>query len=208
MSRDYKTASSKSSSGQSGGSFLLGLFIGLLLGLGIALAVAWYINKMPSPFVSRDKPAPSLPGSETKLEPPAPQVAPKQEEKQAKATPKTTTKDKPRFDFYKILPGSEEPVTEQELKQAAKQPSLSKDVYFLQAGAFQNLSDADNLKAKLALLGVEANIQSANLAEKGVWHRVRVGPYTKVDELNRMRSALKQNGIDTSLIKVHDAPTR
>lgn len=207
MSRDYKTASSKSSSGQSGGSFLLGLFIGLLLGLGIALGVAWYINKLPSPFVSRDKP-PSLPGSETKLEPPAPQVAPKQEEKQAKATPKTAIKDKPRFDFYKILPGSEEPVTEQELKQAAKQPSPSKDVYFLQAGAFQNLSDADNLKAKLALLGVEANIQSANLAEKGVWHRVRVGPYTKVDELDRMRSALKQNGIDTSLIKVHDAPTR
>lgn len=207
MTRDYKKISGKSNSGKSGGSFLLGLFIGLLLGLGIALAVAWYINKIPSPFVSKEKPT-ALPGAETKLEPPAPQVAPKQEEKQAKATSKTTTKDKPRFDFYKILPGSEEPVTEQELKQAAKQPSLSKDVYFLQAGAFQNLPDADNLKAKLALLGVEANIQSANLAEKGVWHRVRVGPYTKVDELNHMRSTLKQNGIDTSLIKVHDAPTR
>ena len=208
MTRDYKKVSSKSNSGESAGPFLLGLFIGLLLGLGIALGVAWYINKMPSPFVSRDKPAAGLPGSETKLEPPAPQVAPKQEEKQAKATPKTATKDKPRFDFYKILPGSEEPVTEQELKQAAKQPGPSKDVYFLQAGAFQNLSDADNLKAKLALLGVEANIQSANLAEKGLWHRVRVGPYTKVDELNQMRGTLKQNGIDTSLIKVHDAPAR
>ena len=208
MSRDYKTDSSKSSSGNSGSSFLLGLFVGLILGLTAALAVAWYINKLPSPFVSREKPPASLPGSETKLEPSAPQAAPTQEEKQAKATPKTTTKDKPRFDFYKILPGVEEPVTEKELKQEAKQPSTTKDVYFLQAGAFQNLSDADNLKAKLALLGVEANIQSAALADKGVWHRVRVGPYTNVDELNRMRVTLKQNGVDTSLIKVHDTPAR
>lgn len=204
MSRDYKTDSNKSSSSNSASSFFLGLFIGLLLGLSVALGVAWYINKLPSPFISREKPPANLPGSETKVEPPAPQAAPKQEEKQTKATPK----DKPRFDFYKILPGVEEPVTEKELKQAAKQPSLSKDVYFLQAGAFQNLSDADNLKAKLALLGVEANIQSAALADKGVWHRVRVGPYINVDELNRMRATLKQNGIDTSLIKVHDAAAR
>ncbi len=204
MSRDYKTNSSKSSSGNSGSSFLLGLFVGLILGLSVALVVAWYINKLPSPFVSRDKPAASLPGSEIKAEPPAPQAAPKQEEKQAKATPK----DKPRFDFYKILPGVEETVTEKELKQAAKQPSPTKDIYFLQAGAFQNISDADNLKAKLALLGVEAKIQSAVLADKGVWHRVRVGPYTNVDDLNRMRAALKQNGVDTSLIKVHDTPAR
>ena len=204
MSRDYKTDSSKSSSGNSGSSFLLGLFVGLLLGVCAALGVAWYINKLPSPFVTRDKPATSLPGSETKTEPTAPQAAPTQEGKQAKATPK----DKPRFDFYKILPGVEEPVTEKELKQDAKQPSSTKDVYFLQAGAFQNLSDADNQKAKLALLGVEAKIQSATLADKVVWHRVRVGPYTNVDELNRMRSTLKQNGVDTSLIKVHDTPAR
>ena len=200
MSRDYKTDSSKSSSGNSGSSFLLGLFVGLILGLSAALVVAWYINKLPSPFVSRDKPPASLLGSEIKVEPPAPQAAPKQEEKQAKATPK----DKPRFDFYKILPGVEETVTEKELKQAAKQPSPTKDIYFLQAGAFQNMSDADNLKAKLALLGVEAKIQSATLADKVIWHRVRVGPYTNVDDLNRMRATLKQNGIDTSLIKVHD----
>ena len=208
MSRDYKSDSSNSSSGNSGSSFFLGLFVGLILGLSIALGVAWYINKLPSPFVSRDKPAASLPGTETKVEPTAPQAAPAQEDKQAKATSKTTTKDKPRFDFYKILPGVEEPVTEKELKQAAKLPAPTKDVYFLQAGAFQNMSDADNLKAKLALLGVEANIQSATLADKGLWHRVRVGPYTNVDELNRMRVALKQNGIDTSLIKVHDTLSR
>ncbi|HYA20017.1 MAG TPA: SPOR domain-containing protein [Burkholderiales bacterium] len=200
MSRDYKTNSSGSSLGNTGSAFLLGLLVGLILGLTTALVVAWYVNKIPSPFVSREKPPPSLPGAESKIEQPAPQIAPKQEEKQAKAT----TKEKPRFDFYKILPGVEEPVTEKELRQAAKQPGPTKDVYFLQAGAFQNISEADNLKAKLALMGVEAKIQSATLADKGVWHRVRVGPYTNVDELNRMRTTLKQNGIDASLIKVHD----
>ena len=200
MSRDYKTNSSRSSSGNTGSAFLLGLLVGLILGLTTALVVAWYVNKIPSPFVSREKPPSSLPGAESKIEQPAPQIAPKQEEKQAKAT----TKEKPRFDFYKILPGVEEPVTEKELRQAAKQPGPTKDVYFLQAGAFQNISEADNLKAKLALIGVEAKIQSATLADKGVWHRVRVGPYTNVDELNQMRTTLKQNGIDASLIKVHD----
>ena len=202
MTRDYKKVSSKSNSGESAGPFLLGLFIGLLLGLGIALGVAWYINKMPSPFVSKEKPT-ALPGAETKLEPPAP--LPKQEEKPAKVP---TAKDKPRFDFYKILPGAEEPVTDQELRQAAKQKEPSKDLYFLQAGAFQNLTYADNLKARLALLGVEAGIQSATLADKSVWHRVRAGPYSKIDEINRVRTALKQNGIDTSLIKVRDAQAR
>ena len=202
MSRDYKTNSNSSSSGNTGSSFLLGLFVGLILGVTAALVVAWYVNKIPSPFVSREKPLSPLPGSESKTEQPAPQAAPKEEEKQAKVT----TKEKPRFDFYKILPGVEEPVTEKELKQAAKQPSSNKDVYFLQAGAFQNMSEADNQKAKLALLGIEAKIQSATLPDKSVWHRVRVGPYTNVEELNRMRTVLKQNGIDTSLIKVHNIP--
>jgi len=202
VSRDYKTDSSKSSSGNTGSAFLLGLFVGLILGLTTALVVAWYVNKIPSPFVSREKAPSSLPGAESSTGQASPQIAPKQEEKQAKVT----TKEKPRFDFYKILPGVEEPVTEKELKQAAKQPGSSKDAYFLQAGAFQSISEADNLKAKLALIGVEAKIQSATLADKAVWHRVRVGPYTNVDELNRMRATLKQNGIDASLIKVHDTP--
>ncbi len=201
MSQDYKNFSGKSSSGQSAGPFLLGLFLGLLLGLGIALGVAWYVNKIPSPFLSKDKLA-VLPGSESKPEPPVVQTAPKPEEKPAKPAP---AKDKPRFDFYKILPGAEEPVTDQELRQTAKQKGQSNDTYFLQAGAFQNLAEADNLKAKLALLGVEASIQSATIADKGVWHRVRIGPYSKVDELSRVRATLKQNGIDTSLVKVRDA---
>ena len=185
MSKDYKRPEPKARG--SGSSLLVGILIGLVLGLGIALGVAWYLNKSPSPFLT-----------EKKAPPKAEKPAVKGEEKTAKAP------DKPRFDFYKILPGNEEPATDQQLKDAQKKAKASapKETFFLQAGAFQNAPDADNLKARLALLGIEATIQTASVPEKGVWHRVRVGPYTSVEELNRTRDTLKQNGIETALIKV------
>src|SRR6266566_382863 len=85
-----------------------------------------------------------------------------------------------------------------------KLPGPPKDSYFLQAGSFQNPADADNLKARLALMGMEANVEPANLAEKGVWYRVRLGPFTRIDEINRLRQQLAQNGVDASLIKITD----
>jgi cell division protein FtsN len=191
MSRDYKPPERKSR--DSGRSLLLGILIGLVLGLGIALAVAWYIGRMPSPF--RPPAAKSEPAAGAQSPAPA-----KREDQAAKAL-----EGKPRFDFYKILPGNEEPATDQQLRDAQKKSTAAvKETFFLQAGAFQNAPDADNLKARLALLGIEATIQTTTLADKGVWHRVRVGPYTSVAELNRARDALKRNGVETALIKVRD----
>jgi cell division protein FtsN len=68
----------------------------------------------------------------------------------------------------------------------------------LRAGSFSNVNDAENLKAKLALLGVEANIQTATIPDKGVWYRVRLGPYKNADEMNHARAFLKQNGVDST----------
>ena len=82
--------------------------------------------------------------------------------------------------------------------------TTGREAFFLQAGAFQNAPDADNLKARLALLGVEANIETTAVPDKGVWHRVRIGPYTSVEELNRARDSLKQNGVQTTLIKLRE----
>lgn len=201
MSRDYKDANKKSGGGKGGaGSLLIGILIGLLLGLGIALAVAWYINKMPTPFLARSVPP-------AKSEPPkgVPAEIAKGDDKSGKSPD-----GKPRFDFYKILPGSEEPVTEQQFKDAQHKAPVAqpKEAFFLQAGAFQNAPDADNLKARLALLGMEATIQTTAVPDRGVWHRVRVGPYAAIDDLNRARDALKQNGIETTLIKVREAPAQ
>ncbi len=194
MSKDYKRAERKSGGRSTGGSFLLGMLVGLILGLGIALGVAWYINKMPSPFLNRAAPAKTEPVK------PLPPTAAMREDQAAKA-PAT----KPRFDFYKILPGTEEPATDQQLKDAQQSSTAAaKEAFFLQAGAFQSAPDADNLKARLALLGVEATVQTTTLPDRGTWHRVRIGPYTSVEALARTRDTLKQNGVETTLIKVRD----
>ena len=175
---------------KSGGGTLLGMFIGLILGLCIAVGVAWYMNKTPIPFLAKVKPP-----EKAATEPGKGVVKP--DEKTAQQA------EKPRFEFYKILPGAEEPVTVQQIKQAAKSGAPAEN-YLLQAGSFQNPADADNLKARLALIGVEANIEPIDLPEKGTWYRVRVGPYTKVEEINRVRQNLAQNGIEASLVKIKD----
>jgi cell division protein FtsN len=181
------------SRGKSGGSFLLGMFVGLIIGLATALGIAFYLNKTPIPFMSK-KPAADKPGDAAKV----PEIS-------GMPAGKAPAAEKPKFDFYKILPGSEEPVSEKDLKAAAKgKPESSKDVYFLQAGSFQNPADADNRKAQLAILGLEAAVEPINLPDKGTWYRVRLGPYTKIDEINKMRSTMAANGIDVSLVKIKD----
>ena len=106
MSRDYKGSERKGSSRSSGGSLFIGILIGLVLGLGLALGVAWYINKMPNPFQQK------VPAAKSE---PAKSVEPaKTPEKSGKPAAET----KPRFDFYKILPGVEEPATDQQLRDA------------------------------------------------------------------------------------------
>lgn len=201
MSRDYKTRPSSPASGIMGNPLLLGLFIGYALGLLSAIGMWMVINNAPSPFISQDKLADSAAARSA-----ANQTGQTQKSAQVSGTEDKSTKaadGKPRFEFYKILPGAEEPVTEQQFKQAAQRPPSS-DKYFLQAGSFQNADDADNLKAKLAMLGVEAYVQAADLSEKGVWHRVRVGPFTEIGDINRVRASLQQNGVQSSLIKVHE----
>jgi cell division protein FtsN len=200
MSKDYKSTNRPSPNNKGGaGTLMIGILIGLLLGLGLSLAVAWYINKMPTPFQTRS----SQSGKGDSQKSTGNETA-KVDEKSAKA------ESKPRFDFYKILPGSEEPATDQQLRDAQQQKptAQAREAFYLQAGAFQNAPDADNLKARLALMGMEASVQTTTLPDKGIWHRVRVGPYTTVEDLNKARAALKQSGIDTTLIKVRETTSQ
>lgn len=186
---------------RSGGGLILGMFIGLIVGLAIALGVAFYLHKTPIPFLGGTKPA-TKDGKGAQTEPPKVAGMP-----QGGASPGRGT-DKPKYDFYKILPGGEEPVSEKELKDAAKtskqQPEAVRGVYFIQAGSFQNPADADNQKAKIALLGFESSVEPTVLPDKGTWYRVRLGPYTTLEDLNRVRRVLTQNGIDANLVKVKD----
>jgi cell division protein FtsN len=184
---------------RSAGGFLFGLFTGVVIGLAVSLGIAFYLNRSPVPFITaKPKPAEKDAGK-------APAVAGLPQT----ATAPVNAPEKPKFDFYKILPGAEEPVTERELRERMRagkggQQDVSKDVYFIQAGSFQNPADADNQKARLAILGFESSVEPANLPDKGTWYRVRMGPYAKIDEINRIRQSLAQNGIEASLVKIKE----
>ena len=182
--------------GAAGHPILIGVVIGLLLGLCLALAVALYLNRM-NPFATKEPKAKETPAAKeqqpaapARTGPPAglPQTAARSAEPRAEG--------KPRFDFYEILPGKQEPAAHRDAKEQER------EVTYLQAGAFQKSSDADNLKARLALAGLEAQIQTATLSDNSVWHRVRLGPYATSAELDRARAVLRENKIEPSVIKV------
>lgn len=226
------------------GGTVLGLFVGLILGLVVALSVAWYLTRhTDNPFSSKAATPTAAPSkSEAPWDPAKPEPKPETKPGSAASAANSATPgadEKQRFDFYKILPGSEEARTQAPAKppltgppsgpnapaagsvsSAAPPPGspsadsanpaqvlaaapATRDVYFLQAGAFQNSVDADNLKARLALIGVEANV----IAGDG-WQRVRIGPFNRLDQINRLRTTLTQNGIAASLVKVAQPVTQ
>jgi cell division protein FtsN len=205
-----RTGNGRASGGTSSAGFLMGLILGLVLGLAVALGIAFYLNKTPIPFATRAKPpAEGVAQEPAKL--PAIAGMPQQGAQTPPGKAGEKGGEKSKFDFYKILPGGEEPVSDRELKDRLRAPrdkaENGKDVYYVQAGSFQNPAEADALKGRIAMLGLESSVEPAHLADKGTWYRVRLGPYTKVDELNRVRQSLAQSGIDASLIKLKDAST-
>ncbi|MGV3655953.1 MAG: SPOR domain-containing protein [Noviherbaspirillum sp.] len=73
--------------------------------------------------------------------------------------------------------------------------------YFLQAGAFLERSDAENTKARLALMGLSANIAERK-SDNGTLYRVRIGPFAQLDAMNRVRGKLTDNGVDVAVVRV------
>jgi len=201
--KDYKPRSRGTAQKPARGGTLLGIFIGIILGLGIATVIAVYMTKAPVPFLNKPAAAPraSQPAPDRSL---AETAKPAEPPKAAVASAEAPKSDK-RFEFYRILPGQEEPVSDKDLRSAAKKgTSGPRELYVVQAGAFQNPADADNLKARLALIGLQASVEPASLPDKGTWYRVRLGPYAQLDEINRVRGQLAQNGVEASLVKLKD----
>jgi cell division protein FtsN len=211
------------------GSTLTGLIIGLIVGLGIAVAVALTITKGASPFtektVKSGRPADPAPGQA--LDPNKPlytnrdavrEANKEVTEKAAARTPKPAEADplgqaiagmeaKPQ-----VQPAAREshplavapaaaPAPSQAATPAPASAAGSGDyVYYLQAGAFREVSDAEATRAKLALLGFEAAI-SDRTSDSGVLHRVRLGPYNQVESMNKARAKLLDSGIDVAIVR-------
>ena len=74
--------------------------------------------------------------------------------------------------------------------------------YVVQVASFRKLGDADRLKANLALLGLEGHIQTVSINGEEIWHRVRVGPFDKLNQLNQARDHLNQNDYEAKVYKL------
>lgn len=170
------------------------MLIGLLVGAGIAWAVHLYITRS----AKQSKPAPAVASQPTPARTPAKKPEPK---------PLPPPAAKPRFDFYTILPEMETVLPDKEPRSAKPKPSVETDArYILQAGSFANFEDADRLKARLALAGLEARIEKVSIEGKGDYFRVRLGPYPKLDQLEAQNKKLADLGVRALRIKVKNAP--
>jgi cell division protein FtsN len=198
------------------GGTLLGVFIGLALGLGLAAGVAFYLMRAGNPY------QPSTAAREAARE------GAKEPSKLARTD--SGAVERPRFDFYKILPGIEDPTVqakgaerpapdkataeraaspEKAVAKSDERPTAESPVrapksverFWVQAGSFAAEADAENLKARLALAGWEAAVQAVTLPEKGVRYRVRLGPYGNAEELNRVKGDLAKRGFEVAVVK-------
>lgn len=113
-----------------------------------------------------------------------------------------------RYDFFTVLPEMEVVVPERELSDQATpeaadtaEPPSGAEAFILQAGSFRSASDADQMKARLALLGSTASIQAVTVNGE-TWHRVRVGPVQGARQADQLRRRLQDNGIDVLVLKV------
>lgn len=188
---------------KSAGGTLLGIFIGLVIGVSIAFGVVWYLNKSPLPFQNKYEGAPKAEKDKSANGAQVPAALP--------GKPGDKPSERGRFEFYGILegkqpaaPGTAAPVPAAPAVAVApvvEAKPTATEIFFLQVGAFQKAADADNLKAKLALTGLEASVQDVSIPDKGIMHRVRVGPFRDPDEMNRARTLLSQSGVQGTVIK-------
>lgn len=112
----------------------------------------------------------------------------------------------PQFDFYTILPKKEMVVPDHEIKTRTREEQFGKSKkasYVIQAGSSRDFNDADHLKAKLALMGIESKIQKAKV-ESVIWYRVKIGPYSQMGSVNSIMSRLQKNGMKPVITEVDE----
>lgn len=213
MARDYKRARSKSKGRGSDASPVKLLVAGFSLGV-IAAAIVYYVLT-PAPPKRLDTPVPmsarSLPG-ETQTEPAGDVPATRQEQPAAPApTRKPASGDKSgekepsaTSEFWEYLVDYEVilPEDDEELQKTPPPSSIEKPgTYLLQVGSFRRYEDADRLKARLALLGIECDIKRVTVDDRVV-HRVRVGPESDLGRVNQLRQKLSDENISILLIRI------
>jgi cell division protein FtsN len=189
MPRDYKNAagSKQSRAGAAGDSFL-SFFSGLSVGLLVAFAIFLYQYLAPATRIADDASADAPSKAAT-----APEAA----------KPKAPG---PTFDFYQILPSREVNLSEwvENTPQTAEPAPQKGGLFILQVGSFKTFEAADQLKAELAFVGIDADIQRVVINGQDILHRVRVGPFRDPVELDKARRALLENNRDFVLLRLEE----
>ena len=186
--RDYKTKRRKNT----GFSGWTGVLCGLAVGLGVA-AVVYIKDHRPDAQIARTAKADKK--KSRGAEPPDREAGDSSTDDSAKS-----------YAFYDMLPKFEVVVPEKDkdVRPDIKSvPETRSGTYVLQAGSYKNFADADRVRAKLALQGIESNVQKVTV-DNDTWHRIRIGPISKLDELNRMRQILRKADVDVLVIRVGD----
>ena len=189
MARDYKPRR-KAAATFSG---WIGLASGLALGLAVAAGVYIRDHRPDLPSISkldRKRPAHST-------EPP-----PDAQEGGAGAADDAGRS----YDFYSSLPKFEVVVPERDKDvhpDIRAVPETRRGTYVLQAGSYKSFADADRVRARLALQGVESKVQKVSV-DNDTWHRIRIGPISNLDQLNKLRATLRKADVDVLVIRVGD----
>ncbi len=209
---------------QQRGGFALGLIIGLLIGLGLALGVALYVTKVPIPFVNKvpqrtaDQDAAEIeknknwdPNSPLYGKNPArPNAAASGAVMPAPATspqaglPAPAVTGTPPAPRASVVPGTRDPAEILADKPAsAPRPAAGADpfLYFVQAGAYGRTEDAEQQRAKLAMLGVEGKLTEREQAGRTVY-RVRIGPFERKGDAEATKAKLGDAGVEAALVRV------
>ena len=189
MARDYKSRGRRSG-GFSG-------WIGVACGLGLGLAVAGLVYVKDHRAETANAPAAKTIKRRSRSNEPAEGDSGDAGAPEEQASP---------YDFYNQLPKFEVVVPEKDKDvrpDTRGAPETRRGTYVLQAGSYKNFADSDRVRAKLALQGVESKVQKVSV-DSDTWYRVRIGPISKLDELNRLRTILRKTDVDVLVIRVGD----
>jgi cell division protein FtsN len=74
-------------------------------------------------------------------------------------------------------------------------------IYFVQAGAYGQSEDAEQQRARLAMLGLEARLSEREQAGKTMY-RVRIGPFDRKDDAEATKEKLSGAGVEAALVRV------
>jgi cell division protein FtsN len=201
MAKDYKNTpkgKSKKAKATPG-------WVWMLAGLSVGLFVAFLVYLKDNPIdMGKEKHtlAPVVEKShaaETGQKAAASKEESSQQEKGSEA-------QRPRFDFYNLLPEMEVFIPDQEIAAEREKNSNGEQVvYDLQVGSFRQFEDADRLRAKLALMSFESHTQRITITGKyntdQTWHRVRVGPFKSAREMGKVRNRLRDQAMDPIVLK-------